>query len=73
MHAFDTDSSLVGNCNVDWALNAKHRKRTPSAYLFLGNDLILWLRKKLNCVHMSTPKAEYIIMGCSCTHILWMK
>lgn len=69
----DTYFTPDGYYDADWDVNVEDIKRTPSCYLFLGHDLILWFSKKKICVSLSIVQAEYITGGCSCTRLLWMK
>ncbi|XP_050896247.1 uncharacterized mitochondrial protein AtMg00810-like [Lathyrus oleraceus] len=63
----DSNSMLVGYCDVDWVGSADDRKSTIEGCLFLGNNLISWFIKKHNCVSLSTAEAEYIAAGNSCS------
>ncbi|CAM8982498.1 unnamed protein product [Rhodiola kirilowii] len=69
----DTNSCLVGYCNVDWAGNAEDRKSTSGGCFFLGNNLVSWFSKKQNNISLSTAEAEYIAARSCCTQMIWMK
>lgn len=69
----DTNSSLAGYCDADWAGNADDRKSTTGGCFFLGNNLVSWHSKKQNSISLSTAEAEYIAAGSCCTQLLWMK
>ncbi|CAM8894044.1 unnamed protein product [Rhodiola kirilowii] len=69
----DTNSCLVGYCDVDWTGNAEDRKSKSGGCFFLGNNLVSWFSKKQNSISLSTAEAEYIAAGSSCTQMLWMK
>ncbi|XP_057418158.1 secreted RxLR effector protein 161-like [Lotus japonicus] len=73
LYAHNTNSSLIGYCDTDWAGNADDRKSTSGGCFFLDNNLISWFSKKQNCVSLSTAEAEYIAAGSGCTQLLWMK
>ena len=45
-YSFDTNASLVGFSNVDWAGNCDDMKSTPCCCFFLGNNLVSWFCKK---------------------------
>ena len=73
LYTHDTNSAIVGFCHVEWTGSADDRKNTYSGCFFLRNNLISWFSKKQNCVSLSIAKAEYIVVGSSCTKLLWMK
>ncbi|KAK0575374.1 hypothetical protein LWI29_038069 [Acer saccharum] len=62
-YSFDTNASLVGFSDADWAGNCDDRKSTSSSCFFLGNNLVSWFCKKQNSIFLSTAKAEYITAG----------
>ncbi|KAK1641643.1 hypothetical protein QYE76_059448 [Lolium multiflorum] len=69
----DTDFSLVGFTDSDWAGDKVDRKSTSGACHFLGRSLVCWSSKKQNCVSVSTAEAEYVAAASSCAQILWMR
>ena len=69
----DTNSSLAGYSDADWAGNADDRKSTSGGCFYLGNNLVSWFSKKQNSISLSTAEAEYIAAGSCCTQLLWMK
>ncbi|KAK1553149.1 hypothetical protein Q3G72_029697 [Acer saccharum] len=72
-YSFDTNASLVGFSDADWAGNCDDRKSTSGGCFFLGNNLVSWFCKKQNSISLSTAEAEYIAVGNGCTQLLWMK
>ncbi|KAK1564465.1 hypothetical protein Q3G72_003838 [Acer saccharum] len=72
-YSFDTNPSLVGYSDADWAGNCDDRKSTSGGCFFLGNNLVSWFCKKQNSISLSTAKAEYIAAGSGCTQLIWMK
>lgn len=48
-------------------------KNTFRGYFFWGNNCISWFNKKQNYVFMSTVEVEYIVVGSSCSQLIWMK
>ncbi|XP_050914775.1 uncharacterized protein LOC127129673 [Lathyrus oleraceus] len=60
LYSHDSNSILVGYCDADWASSADEKKITYEGCFFLGNNLISWFTKKLNCVSISTAEDEYI-------------
>ncbi|GAA0163768.1 transmembrane signal receptor [Lithospermum erythrorhizon] len=73
LYTFDTNGSLVGYCDADWAGNTDDRKSTSGGCLFFRNNLVSWFSKKQNSVSLSIAEAEFIAAGSSCTQLLWMK
>jgi hypothetical protein len=72
-YSFDTNDSLVGFSDADWAGNCDDRKSTSGGCFFLGNNLVSWFCKKQNSISLSMVEAEYIAAGSGCTQLLWMK
>ncbi|KAK0593555.1 hypothetical protein LWI29_006532 [Acer saccharum] len=72
-YSFDTNPSLVGFSDADWAGNCDDRKSTSGGCFFLGNNLVSWFCKKQNSISLSTAEAEYIAVGSACTQLIWMK
>lgn len=66
-YSFDTNSSLVGYYDADWACCFDVKKSTSEGCFFLGNNLISWFNKKQNFVSLSTVEAEYIAAGSACS------
>ncbi|KAK0578805.1 hypothetical protein LWI29_016460 [Acer saccharum] len=69
-YSFDTNASLVGFSDADWAGNCDDRKSTSGGCFFLGNNLVSWFCKKQNSISLSTAEAEYIAAGSGCTQLL---
>ncbi|KAK0587206.1 hypothetical protein LWI29_019132 [Acer saccharum] len=44
-YSFDTNASLVGFSDTDWAGNCDDRKSTSGGYFFIGNNLVSWFCK----------------------------
>ena len=42
----DTNSSIAGYSDADWAGNADDRKSTSGGCFYLGNNLVSWFSKK---------------------------
>ncbi|XP_062104470.1 secreted RxLR effector protein 161-like [Humulus lupulus] len=68
----DSNMSLVGYSDSDWAGNLDDRKSTSGGCFYLGNNLVSWHSKKQNSISLSTAEAEYIAAGSCCTQLLWM-
>ncbi|XP_019153565.1 PREDICTED: uncharacterized protein LOC109150048 [Ipomoea nil] len=72
-YSTDTNLSLTGFSDADWAGNAEHRKSTSGGCFFIGKNLVAWLSKKQNSISLCTAEAEYIAAGSCCTQLLWMR
>ena len=65
----DTNSSLAGYSDADWAGNADDRKSTIGGCFYLGNNLVSWHGKKQNSIFLSIAEAEYIVAESCCTQL----
>ncbi|XP_042962617.1 secreted RxLR effector protein 161-like [Carya illinoinensis] len=57
----DSNLSLVGYSDVDWAGNADDRKSTIGGCFYVSSNLVAWMSKKQNFISLSTVEAEYIV------------
>ena len=69
----ESNLSLVGFFDLDWAGNADDKKSTIGGCFYLEANLVAWMSKKQNFFSLSTTKAEYIAAGSCCSQLLWMK
>ena len=69
----ESNLSLVGFSNLDWANIADDRKSTIGGCFYVGANLVAWMSKKQNSVSLSTVEAEYIAAGSCCSQLLWLK
>ena len=69
----DSNLSLAGFSDSDWAGNADNRKSTTGGCFYVGANLVAWMSKKQNSVSLSTTEAEYIATRSCCSQLLWMK
>ena len=69
----ESNLSLAGFSNYDWAGNTDDRKSTTGGCFYVGANLVAWMSKKQNSVFVSTTEAEYIAAGSCCSQLLWMK
>ena len=69
----ESNASLAGCLDADWASNADERKSTTGECFYVGTNLVAWMSKKQNFVFLSTTEAEYIAIGSCCSQLLWMK
>ena len=66
----DSNVSLAGFSDVDWASNAVDRKSTSGGYFYLGSNLVSWHNKKQNYISLLIAEAKYIAVGSCCTQLL---
>ena len=59
----DSNASLAGYSDADWAGSVDDRKSTLGGCFYLGNNLVSWMSKKQNSVSLSTAEVEYIAAG----------
>ena len=69
----ESNVSLAGYSDADWASNADDKKSTTEGCFYVGTNLVAWMSKKQNSVSLSTVEAGYIVAGSCCSQILWMK
>lgn len=69
----ESNLSLAGFSNSDWAGNADDRKNITGGCFYVGTNLVAWMSKKQNSMSLSTAEAEYIAVGSCCSQLLWMK
>ena len=69
----ESNMSLAGYSDADWASNVDNRKSTTGGCFYVGVNLVAWMSKKQNFVSLSTAKAEYIATGSCCSQLFWMK
>ncbi|XP_012850949.1 PREDICTED: uncharacterized protein LOC105970659 [Erythranthe guttata] len=72
-YSMDTNTTLAGFSDADWASDADDRKSTTGGCFYLGNNLVSWYSKKQNSISLSTAESEYIAAGSCCAQLLWMK
>ena len=58
----ESNVSLTGYSDADWADNANDRKSTIGGCLYVGTNLVAWMSKEQNSVSPSTTKAKYILL-----------
>ena len=63
----ESNLSLVGSSDSDWAANADDRKSTTGECFYIGANLVTWMSKKQNSISLSITKAEYIAAGSCCS------
>ena len=63
----ESNLSLAGFSNLDWANNADDRKSTTGRCFYVGVNLVAWMSKKQNFVSLSNAEAKYIATGGCCS------
>ena len=63
----ESNLSLAGFSDSDWADNADDRKSTIGGCFYVGANLVAWMSKKQNFVSLSIAKAEYIATKSCCS------
>ena len=69
----ESNASLAGCLDADWASNADERKSTTGECFYVETNFVAWMSKKQNSISLSTAEAEYIAVGSYCSQLLWMK
>ena len=59
----ESNLSLAGFSDSNWASNADDRKSTSGGCFYVGANLVAWMSKKQNSVSLSIAEAEYIAAG----------
>lgn len=60
LYSLDTNSTLIGYCDADWAGNIDDRSTFGGC--FLGNNLVSWFSKKHNYISLSTQKLNTLLL-----------
>ena len=63
----ESNLSLVGFSDSDWARNVDDRKSTTGGCFYVGANLVVWMSKKQNSVSLFIAEAEYIAAGSCCS------
>ncbi|XXG47972.1 hypothetical protein AAC387_Pa02g2528 [Persea americana] len=66
----ETNTTIVGFSDADWARRVNDRKSTSGGCFFVGNNLVAWHSKKQTSTSLSTAEAEYIAAGSCYTQLL---
>ncbi|GJW24585.1 hypothetical protein Tco_0038396 [Tanacetum coccineum] len=69
----DSGFELTAFSDVDHAGCFDTLKSTSKGIQFLGDKLVSWMPKKLDCTTMSSTEAEYVALSASCAQVMWMR
>ena len=69
----DSDLSLTGWCDSDWAACPLTRRSLTGWLVFLGQSSISWKTKKQHTVSRSSAEAEYWSMAAITCELKWLK
>ncbi|XP_074323956.1 secreted RxLR effector protein 161-like [Apium graveolens] len=69
----ESNFSLVGYSDADFAGCKIDRKSTSGGCQYLGDRLVTCQSKKQKSISTSTTEAKYVAAGSCCAQILWMK
>ena len=59
--------------DAEWAGNVNDIKRISGGAFFIGEKLIIWIRKKQGYISQSTTKAKYVDVVINFSNIVWIK
>ena len=63
----ESNLSLAGFSDSDWAGNADDRKSTTGGCFYLGANLVAWMSKKKNSISLSNAEVQYIATRSCCS------
>nr|GEX77091.1 hypothetical protein [Tanacetum cinerariifolium]GEX82276.1 hypothetical protein [Tanacetum cinerariifolium] len=66
----DSSFDLTVYSDADHAGCHLDRKSTSGSVQFLGDKLVCWSSEKQNCVSISTPESEYVVVSGCCAQVL---
>ena len=69
----DSEISLNGFTDSDWAGSAKDKKSTSGGCFSLGSGMISWFSRKQTSIALSTTEAEYIASCSACSEAAWIR
>ncbi|KAJ8883789.1 hypothetical protein PR048_015643 [Dryococelus australis] len=69
----NTDKTLSGYSDADWAGDKRNHKNTSGAVIFHGHNPILWSSKKQSSVALSTAETEYIACATTAADLVYLQ
>ena len=69
----NTDGTLIGYSDADWAGDANDRKSTSGYFFMMSGAAVSWKSQKQTCVALSTAEAEYIALAAATQEATWMR
>ncbi|CAH9119111.1 unnamed protein product [Cuscuta epithymum] len=69
----DSDLSLTGWCDSDWAACPLTRRSLSGWLVFLGHSPVSWKTKKQSTVSRSSAESEYRAMAAATCELKWLK
>nr|GEW57046.1 hypothetical protein [Tanacetum cinerariifolium] len=69
----DSGFKLTRFSDADYAGCKDTFKSTSGGAQFLGEKLMSWSSKKLDCTSLSTAESEYVSLSACCAQVLWMR
>nr|GEW78677.1 retrotransposon protein, putative, unclassified [Tanacetum cinerariifolium] len=69
----DFGLELTRFLDADYAGYKDTFKSTSGGAQFLGEKLVSWSSKRLDCTMLSTAKSEYVSLSACCAKVLWMR
>jgi hypothetical protein len=69
----DSEMSLLGYSDSDWAGSVANRKSTLGCCFTLGSGMISWISKKKSCVALSMTEADYVVACATSREAVWLQ
>ena len=69
----DTDGTLIGYSDADWASDANDCKSTSDYFFMMSGAAVSRKSQKQTCVALSTAEAEYLALAGATQEATWMR